>query len=56
MIGLVILAIIGTWLVLSVVTSRACAAVVRGGQREDRARGYDQDQVGDSDREPAVRT
>jgi hypothetical protein len=34
----VILAVLATWLLLSVVTTVACAALVRGGAREDAAR------------------
>ena len=40
MIGTVLLAILGAWLLLSVVATIACAAVGRGGLNEDRARGY----------------
>jgi hypothetical protein len=40
MIVTVVLAIVGAWLLLSVVTTVACAALARGGLREDRARGY----------------
>jgi hypothetical protein len=40
MIGTVVLVILGTWLLLSIVTTVACAALARGGLQEDRARGY----------------
>jgi hypothetical protein len=40
MIGLVVLAVLGAWLVLSALTAVGCAAVARGGAEEDRARGY----------------
>jgi hypothetical protein len=40
MIGLVVLAVLVTWLVLSAFTAVGCGAVVRGGIEEDRARGY----------------
>ena len=40
MIGLVVLAVLGVWFVLSALTAVGCAAVVRGGVAEDRARGY----------------
>jgi hypothetical protein len=40
MIGLVVLAVLGVWFVLSALTAVGCAAVVRGGVEEDRARGY----------------
>ncbi len=40
MIGTVVLAIVGGWLLLSVVTTVACASLARGGLHEDRARGY----------------
>jgi hypothetical protein len=40
MIGLVVLAVLGAWLVLSALAAVGCAAVVRGGVEEDRARGY----------------
>ncbi len=40
MIVTVVLAIVGAWLLLSVVTTVACAALARGGLHEDRARGY----------------
>ena len=40
MITSVVLAIVGAWLVLSIVTTVACAALARGGLHEDRARGY----------------
>jgi hypothetical protein len=40
MIGLVIVAVLLVWLVVSALTAVACAAVVRGGVAEDRARGY----------------
>lgn len=45
MIATVVLVVIGAWLLLSVVTAVACAAVARGGLREDRARGYARPQV-----------
>lgn len=40
MIVVVVLAVLGAWLLLSVVTTMACAALARGGVQEDRARGY----------------
>ncbi len=40
MIHTVVLAIVGVWLLLSVVTTVACAALARGGLHEDRVRGY----------------
>lgn len=40
MIATVVLAILGGWMLLSLLTTAACAALVRGGQGEDRARGY----------------
>ena len=40
MIVVVVLAIVGVWLLLSVATTIACAALARGGLHEDRARGY----------------
>jgi len=40
-----ILAAITTWFLLSVLTTAACTAVVRGGVREDRMRGYVTDLV-----------
>jgi hypothetical protein len=36
----VILAVLGTWLVLSTLLTVPCAAVLRGGMLEDRALGY----------------
>jgi hypothetical protein len=39
-IAMMILTVVGAWFVLSVLGTVACAAVVRGGQREDRMRGY----------------
>jgi hypothetical protein len=39
-IAMMILTAVGAWFVLSVLVTVACAAVVRGGQREDRMRGY----------------
>ena len=39
----VILAVLGTWLVLSAVLTVPCAAVLRGGMLEDRALGYTPD-------------
>jgi hypothetical protein len=41
MILTVVLAIVGAWLLLSIVTTIACAALARGGLHEDRARGYE---------------
>ena len=38
MIATVVLVILGGWLVLSLMTTVFCAALVRGGQDEDRAR------------------
>ncbi len=35
----------GTWLLLAILTTLACAAVARGGAREDTARGYLDDRV-----------
>jgi hypothetical protein len=35
-----VLAFLGAWLVVSALTAVVCAAVVRGGLQEDRARGY----------------
>jgi uncharacterized membrane protein YqiK len=35
-----ILTAIGAWFLLSILTTAACAAVVRGGIREDRMLGY----------------
>ena len=43
MIGTVILAVLGAWILLSIITTVACAALVRGGASEDRARGYTSD-------------
>jgi len=40
-----ILTAITTWLLLSVLTTAACAGVVRGGVREDRMRGYVTDRM-----------
>jgi hypothetical protein len=40
MIGLVVLAVLVAWLVVSALTAVACASVMRGGVEEDRARGY----------------
>jgi len=40
MMGIVILAIVISWLLLSVVASMAVAAIARAGLREDRSRGY----------------
>jgi len=40
MILTVVLAIAGAWLLLSIITTVACAALARGGLNEDRARGY----------------
>ncbi len=40
MIHTVVLAIVGVWLLLSVVTTVACASLARGGLHEHRARGY----------------
>jgi hypothetical protein len=40
MIGLVVVAVLLVWLVVSAVTAAGCAAVVRGGVAEDRARGF----------------
>lgn len=37
MIALVVLAILGTWLLLSALTTVACAAVCRGGALEEQA-------------------
>ncbi len=54
MIATVVLAIVGAWLLLSVITAVACAAVARGGLREDRARGYAPPQAVPEQREPAV--
>jgi hypothetical protein len=39
MIGMILTAV-GVWLALSALMTVACTAVVRGGQREDRIRGY----------------
>jgi hypothetical protein len=36
----VVVAVLVTWLVLSALAAVACAAVVRGGVEEDRARGF----------------
>jgi hypothetical protein len=40
MISTVVLVIVGAWLLLSLITTVACAALARGGLHEDRARGY----------------
>ncbi|MGZ4546755.1 MAG: hypothetical protein ACXVX8_05965 [Blastococcus sp.] len=40
-----ILTAIGTWFLLSVLMTVACAAVVRGGVREDMMRGYVTDRM-----------
>jgi hypothetical protein len=40
MIGFVVLAVLGAWLVLSALAAVGCAAAVRGGIEEDLARGY----------------
>ena len=50
MISTVVLAIVGTWLLLAVLTTVACAALARGGLREDRARGYVPDRQAEADR------
>lgn len=52
MIATVVLVILGGWLVLSLVTTAVCAALVRGGQGEDRALGY----VEERERPHVVRT
>ena len=48
-----VLAIVGAWLLLAVLTTVACAALARGGLDEDRARGYEPPQV--PERLPAPR-
>ena len=40
MIAFVVLAVLLAWLVVSAITAVVCAAVVRGGVQEDRARGF----------------
>lgn len=40
MMAAVVLAVLVTWVVVSAITAVACAAVVRGGVQEDRARGF----------------
>jgi hypothetical protein len=50
MIPTVVLAIVGTWLLLAVLTTVACAALARGGLHEDRARGYAPAQQAEADR------
>jgi hypothetical protein len=40
MIGLVILSVLTAWLLVSLATTVVATAVVRGGQREDRQRGF----------------
>jgi hypothetical protein len=40
MIAVVVLGVLLSWVVVSAITAAACAAVVAGGVREDRARGF----------------
>lgn len=40
MIALVILSVLAVWLLVSLPTTVVATAVVRGGQHEDRARGF----------------
>jgi hypothetical protein len=40
MVTVVVLAVLGAWLLIAVMTTVACVAVVRGGAREDRLRGF----------------
>ena len=49
----VVLAILGAWLLLAVLTTVACAALARGGLHEDRARGYEAEHGRRSRRNPS---
>ena len=40
MTAVLVLALLAAWCLLSVLTAAACAAILRGGVEEDRARGF----------------
>jgi hypothetical protein len=54
MIATVVVAVFGAWLLLSVVTTAACAVLARGGRRQENARGYARVRVVPEPRRPVA--